>query len=291
MTQRCAVIGGGTMGAGIAYVAATAGLDVDLVEVDAVRCAGAVEMLRARWDEAVRRGKLDAAAAAAARTRVNAVTSLDAIGDGPDVLVEAVPEVLGLKRTVLAAAEAKWPGLLASNTSSIPIGELAVGLRAPERFIGLHFFNPVWAMALLEIVVGPATAASSTEAAVALAERLGKEPIVVRDSPGFATSRLGVTLGLEAIRMLEEDVASAADIDKGMVLGYRHQMGPLELTDHVGLDVRLGVARTLQAAFGDRFAPPKLLERLVAEGKLGRKSGQGFYTWIDGKRTMGSVHD
>jgi 3-hydroxybutyryl-CoA dehydrogenase len=287
MTQRCAVIGGGTMGAGIAYVAATAGLDVDLVEVDAVRCAGAVEMLRARWDEAVRRGKLDADAAAAARTRINAVTSLDAIGDGPDVLIEAVPEVLALKREVLAAAEAKWPGLLASNTSSIPIGDLAPGLRAPERFIGLHFFNPVWAMALLEIVVGPATARSTTDAAVALAERLGKEPIVVRDSPGFATSRLGVTLGLEAIRMLEENVASAADIDKGMVLGYRHPMGPLELTDHVGLDVRLGVARTLQAAFGDRFAPPRLLERLVAEGKLGRKSGQGFYSWIDGKRAMG----
>jgi 3-hydroxybutyryl-CoA dehydrogenase len=284
MTQRCVVIGAGTMGVGIAYVAATAGLDVDLVEVDPVRCAAAVAMLGTRWDEAVRRGKLDESAAAGARTRVNAVTTLDAVAVAPDVLIEAVPEVVALKRDVLAAAAAKRPALLASNTSSIPIGKLADGLAEPERFIGLHFFNPVWAMALLKIVVGPATDPATTAAAVALASQLGKEAIEVRDSPGFATSRLGVALGLEAIRMVEEGVASAADIDRAMVLGYRHPMGPLELTDHVGLDVRLGVAHTLLAMLGDRFAPPALLERLVAEGKVGRKSGQGFYTWIDGKR-------
>jgi 3-hydroxybutyryl-CoA dehydrogenase len=278
------VIGGGTMGIGIAYVAATSGFATDLVEVDPQRCDAALDLLTARWEDAVRRGKLTADEAAAARTRVNAVTSLDAAGDEPDVLVEAVPEIVALKRDVLAAAELKRPGLLATNTSSIPIRELAGTLSAPDRFVGLHFFNPVWAMALVEIVVGPATAPETAEAAVALAGRLGKEPIVVRDAPGFATSRLGIVLGLEAIRMVEEEVASAADIDKGMVLGYRHPMGPLELTDHVGLDVRLDIARGLHAAYGDRFAPPALLERMVADGKLGRKSGQGFYTWIDGKR-------
>jgi 3-hydroxybutyryl-CoA dehydrogenase len=185
---------------------------------------------------------------------------------------------------VLAAAEPTDPRLLASNTSSIAIGELAGTLRAPERFLGLHFFNPVWAMPLLEIVVGEGTAPATTERAVAVAARLGKTPVVVRDLPGFATSRLGVALGLEAIRMLEDGVASAADIDKAMTLGYRHPMGPLELTDVVGLDVRLDIARTLQRAYGDRFAPPGLLSRMVAEGRLGRKSGEGFYRWKDGKR-------
>ena len=172
--------------------------------------------------------------------------------------------------------------LLGSNTSSIPIAELADGLTRPADFLGLHFFNPVWAMALLEVVVGPATAPETTETAVALAGRLGKDPVVVRDMPGFATSRLGVTLGLEAIRMVADGVAAAADIDKAMVLGYRHPVGPLELTDLVGLDVRLDIARTLQAAYGDRFAPPPLLVEMVAAGKLGKKSGQGFYTWKDG---------
>jgi 3-hydroxybutyryl-CoA dehydrogenase len=155
-------------------------------------------------------------------------------------------------------------------------------LDRPDRFAGLHFFNPVWAMALLEVVVGPATAEETTAAAVALAGRLGKDPIVVRDMPGFATSRLGVTLGLEAVRMVADGVASPADIDKAMVLGYRHPVGPLELTDIVGLDVRLDIAKTLQAAYGDRFAPPPLLESMVADGRLGKKSGQGFYRWEGG---------
>ena len=196
--------------------------------------------------------------------------------------MEAVPERLEQKRAVLRDAAALHPALLGSNTSSIAIGELAAGLDAPERFLGLHFFNPVWAMALLEIVVGPATAEETTAAAVALAGRLGKDPVVVRDLPGFATSRLGVTLGLEAIRMVADGVASPADIDKAMVLGYRHPIGPLELTDLVGLDVRLDIARTLQAAYGDRFAPPPLLVEMVADGRLGKKSGQGFYQWKAG---------
>lgn len=284
MSDRFVVVGAGTMGLGIAYVAAGSGHAVELVEVDAERGATALNRLADLWERAVQRGKLSADEAAANRQRITLRQSLADVAPAPEVIVEAVPERLDLKRTVLRAAAALDPALLGSNTSSIPIGELAAGLDAPERFLGLHFFNPVWAMALLEIVVGPATAEETTAAAVALAGRLGKDPVVVRDLPGFATSRLGVTLGLEAIRMVADEVASPADIDKAMVLGYRHPIGPLELTDLVGLDVRLDIARTLQAAYGDRFAPPPLLEEMVAAGRLGKKSGQGFYRWEAGVR-------
>ncbi|MFG2101725.1 3-hydroxyacyl-CoA dehydrogenase family protein [Micromonospora echinaurantiaca] len=282
MGDRFVVVGAGTMGLGIAYVAAGAGHAVELVEVDPGRGAAAMTRLAELWDRAVRRGKLTADRAAEDRARVTLRAALAEVADGPDVVVEAVPERLDLKRSVLRDAEALRPALLGSNTSSIPIAELATGLARPERFLGLHFFNPVWAMALLEVVVGPATAEETTAAAVALAGRLGKDPVVVRDMPGFATSRLGVTLGLEAIRMVADGVASPADIDKAMVLGYRHPVGPLELTDLVGLDVRLDIARTLQTAYGDRFAPPPLLVEMVADGRLGKKSGQGFYRWENG---------
>ncbi|MEV6514503.1 3-hydroxyacyl-CoA dehydrogenase family protein [Micromonospora chalcea] len=282
MSGRFVVVGAGTMGLGIAYVAAGAGYAVELVEVDPARGAEAVSRLGELWDRGVQRGKLTEEAATANRERVTLRTGLTEVAEGADVIVEAVPERLDLKRAVLREAESRRPVLLGSNTSSIAIAELAAGLDRPADFVGLHFFNPVWAMALLEVVVGPATAPQTTEAAVALAARLGKDPVVVRDMPGFATSRLGVTLGLEAIRMVADEVASPADIDKAMVLGYRHPIGPLELTDLVGLDVRLDIARTLQAAYGDRFAPPPLLVEMVADGKLGKKSGQGFYTWKDG---------
>ncbi|MGK5676412.1 3-hydroxyacyl-CoA dehydrogenase family protein [Micromonospora sp. URMC 106] len=285
MSDRFVVVGAGTMGLGIAYVAAGAGHAVELVEVDRARRAAAVDRLGELWDRAVRRGKLTADQAATNRERITLRAALAEVAPEPAVVVEAVPERRDLKRAVLREAEALRPALLGSNTSSIPIAELADGLARPERFLGLHFFNPVWAMALLEVVVGPATADETTAAAVALAGRLGKDPVVVRDMPGFATSRLGVTLGLEAIRMVADGVASPADIDKAMVLGYRHPVGPLELTDLVGLDVRLDIARTLQAAYGDRFAPPPLLVEMVAAGKLGKKSGQGFYRWEDGVRS------
>ncbi|MFG1916051.1 3-hydroxyacyl-CoA dehydrogenase family protein [Micromonospora sp. NPDC048898] len=282
MGGRFVVVGAGTMGLGIAYVAAGAGHAVEVVEVDPERGATALNRLAELWERAVQRGKLSADEAAAHRQRVTLRPTLAEVAPAPDVIVEAVPERLDLKRAVLRDAAALRPALLASNTSSIAIGELAAGLDAPERFLGLHFFNPVWAMTLLEIVVGPATAEETTAAAVVLAGRLGKDPVVVRDLPGFATSRLGVTLGLEAIRMVADGVASPADIDKAMVLGYRHPIGPLELTDLVGLDVRLDIARTLQAAYGDRFAPPPLLVEMVDEGRLGKKSGHGFYLWNDG---------
>jgi 3-hydroxybutyryl-CoA dehydrogenase len=284
VNDRFVIIGGGTMGAGIAYVAAAAEFATELVEVDPARAEAAIAMLGQRFDDAVGRGKITAADAAGARTRLVARTRLDDVAAAPAVLVEAVPERLDLKRDVLAAAAALRPALLASNTSSISIGSLAETLPDPGSFIGLHFFNPVWAMALLEIVVGPATSDATVAAAVALAERLGKDPVVVRDLPGFATSRLGVAIGLEAIRMVSDGVATAADIDKAMTLGYRHPMGPLELTDVVGLDVRLDIARTLAAAYGPRFSPPDLLVEMVESGRLGRKSGQGFYTWVDGRK-------
>lgn len=284
MSDRFVVVGAGTMGLGIAYVAAGAGHAVELVEVDPERGASALNRLADLWERAVQRGKLSADEAAANRQRVTLRPTLADVAPAPEVIVEAVPERLDLKRAVLRDAAALRPVLLGSNTSSIAIGELAAGLDAPERFLGLHFFNPVWAMPLLEIVVGPATAEETTAAAVALAGRLGKDPVVVRDLPGFATSRLGVTLGLEAIRMVADGVASPADIDKAMVLGYRHPIGPLELTDLVGLDVRLDIARTLQAAYGDRFAPPPLLVEMVADGRLGKKSGQGFYRWDGGAK-------
>ncbi|MET8041852.1 3-hydroxyacyl-CoA dehydrogenase family protein [Micromonospora sp. NPDC005215] len=282
MSGRFVVVGAGTMGLGIAYVAAGAGHTVELVEVDPERGRTALNRLAELWERAVQRGMLSADEAATHRQLVTLRPTLAEVAPAPEVIVEAVPERLDLKRAVLRDAEALRPALLASNTSSIAIGELAAGLDAPERFLGLHFFNPVWAMALLEVVVGPATAEETTAAAVALAGRLGKDPVVVRDLPGFATSRLGVTLGLEAIRMVADGVASPADIDKAMVLGYRHPIGPLELTDLVGLDVRLDIARTLQAAYGDRFAPPPLLVEMVDEGRLGKKSGHGFYLWNGG---------
>lgn len=273
------MVGAGTMGIGIGYVAAGAGYRVEVVEVDPGRAEAARRTLNGLWDKAVARGRMSTEDAQACRTRVTFVADLAQLTDGPDVVVEAVPERADLKHRVLVAAEARRPKLLASNTSSIPISTLAEPLAAPERFVGLHFFNPVWAMSLLEIVVGAASGEQTVAAARGVAERLGKDPIVVRDLPGFATSRLGVALGLEAIRMVEDGVATAADIDKAMMLGYRHPMGPLELTDVVGLDVRLDIARTLAAAYGDRFTPPRLLVDMVAAGKLGKKSGEGFYRW------------
>ena len=282
MNDQFVVVGAGTMGLGIAYVAAGAGYTVHLVEVDEKRGQSALESLHRLWDKAVERGKLSTADADARRARLAVRRDLTEVPEEPAVIVEAVPERVELKRAVLAAAEARRPALLATNTSSIPIGTLDDGLEHPDRFIGLHFFNPVWAMALLEVVVGPETSDATTAAAVTLAGRLGKDPVVVRDLPGFATSRLGVTLGLEAIRMVADEVASPADIDKAMVLGYRHPVGPLELTDIVGLDVRLDIAKTLQKAYGDRFAPPPLLESMVADGRLGKKSGHGFYRWEGG---------
>jgi 3-hydroxybutyryl-CoA dehydrogenase len=208
-----------------------------------------------------------------------ALPDLDAAHREPDVVIEAVPERIELKQQVLARAEALDPALLASNTSALSIGTLARVLQTPERFIGLHFFNPVHAMPLVEVVRGSGTAEATVTAAVKLVERVGKEPVIVRDHPGFATSRLGVLLGLEAIRMVEQGVAAPSEIDRAMELGYGHPMGPLRLGDLVGLDVRLAIAKDLEATYGERFTPPRLLVEMVDRGDVGKKAGRGFYEW------------
>jgi 3-hydroxybutyryl-CoA dehydrogenase len=282
--SRVGVIGGGTMGIGVAYAFAAAGYDTTVAEPNAEQADRARSTLAAQARRAQEKGKLDAAAATALTGRVNLVGTVKELPERLDLIVEAVPERVELKRAVLAAAQDRAPAVLASNTSGLSIGELAQGLRHPESFVGLHFFNPVWSMPLLEIVRGSATSDAVVDLARAVGEQIGKQTIVVRDAPGFATSRLGVAIGLEAIRMLEDGVASAEDIDRAMELGYRHPMGPLRLTDLVGLDVRLDIARHLAATYGARFEPPQLLVDKVAAGQTGKKSGRGFYDWSGADR-------
>lgn len=280
--RRIAVVGAGTMGHGIAYVAAASGYDVRLTDADAATLASGVQRIREAFDKAIERGKTTTDAREAALARLTTAATTRDTAAGADLVVEAVPERLELKQTVFRELERSVApnAILASNTSSLSISRIADGLAHPERVVGLHFFNPVPVMKLLEIVRGERTSNSVIEAARSLAASLGKTPIVVRDTPGFATSRLGVVLGLEAIRMLEQGVASAEDIDRAMELGYNHPMGPLRLTDLVGLDVRLAIAEHLHATLGeDTYKPPALLRQLVDEGKLGKKSGRGFYAW------------
>ncbi len=278
LPDRCAVIGGGRMGAGIAHALLLAGCQVTVLERDdAAGDAARTRVTRAVL-ASVERGV--ATDPDDVLTRLRCTTHSDDLADA-ELVVEAVPEDLDLKLATLRRVEDAVPAttVIASNTSSISLDTLSHALAHPERLLGLHFFNPVPASRLVEVVIASATAEHLRGHAVAWVHQLGKTPVVVRDSPGFASSRLGVTLGLEAIRMLEEDVASAADIDAAMTLGYGHPTGPLRLTDLVGLDVRLGIARYLERELGPRFAPPALLVGLVEQGHLGRKSGRGFYDW------------
>jgi 3-hydroxybutyryl-CoA dehydrogenase len=274
------VIGGGRMGAGIAQSFAAAGSAVTVVEGGAGAAAAALERITTGLRRAEERGALGEPPERVLG-RIEVVESVEALPAGAGLVVEAVPEDAALKARLLAAAErAVGPKtVLATNTSSLSVTELAAALVRPGRFAGMHFFNPVPASELVEIVVAPGTAPETVRAALEWTRALGKKDVVVRDSPGFASSRLGVTLGLEAIRMVEEGVAAPEAIDDAMRLGYRHPMGPLRLTDLVGLDVRLAIAEHLHATLGERFAPPALLREKVARGELGRKTGQGFYTW------------
>ncbi|WP_439594224.1 3-hydroxyacyl-CoA dehydrogenase family protein [Microbacterium sp.] len=277
--QRVGVLGGGRMGAGIAHAFLLAGSRVHVVERDATAMDAASARIRAGLRHSIERGTTSVAEFDLLEA-LSLGTEIAAFADA-DLVIEAVPEDRALKTEALTRAEAVMAAasILASNTSSISIDDLAIGLRRPERFIGMHFFNPVPASSLVEIVVGTATHGPVVECVEDWVASLGKSPTTVRDSPGFASSRLGVALGLEAIRMLDEGVASAEDIDAAMVLGYRHPVGPLRTTDIVGLDVRLGIAEELHDRLGPRFEPPALLRRMVAEGRLGRKSGRGFYEW------------
>jgi 3-hydroxybutyryl-CoA dehydrogenase len=285
MTQpRVAVIGAGTMGHGIAYVAALAGCDVRLTDARPETLPAALDKIEALLVGGVKRGKVTAEAHAAVRKRVRAEPQIRAAVSDADIVIEAVVEDLAVKQRLFADVERSAPAaaLLASNTSSLSIAQIASSLTHPARLVGMHFFNPVHVMKLVEVVTHGRGSAAAAERAVAFARKLGKEPIVVRDSPGFASSRLGVVLGLEAMRMLEQGVASAEDIDKAMELGYNHPMGPLKLTDQVGLDVRLAIAEYLHATLGKpHYEPPKILREKVKKGELGRKTGKGFYTWSD----------
>ena len=283
-SPRVAVIGAGTMGHGIAYVSAVAGCEVRLTDARRAALPRALDMIEALLASGVKRGKLAADEHAAVRKRISAEPQLgEAVAD-VDIVVEAIVEDLALKQRLFAEVERAAPpgALLASNTSSLSIGQIAAAMTQPARLVGMHFFNPVHVMKLVEVVTHGRDSRPAADRAVEFARRLGKEPIVVRDSPGFASSRLGVVLGLEAMRMLEQDVASAEDIDKAMELGYNHPMGPLKVTDLVGLDVRLAIAEYLHATLGrPQYEPPKILRDKVKKGELGKKTGKGFYTWSD----------
>lgn len=278
---RVAVIGAGRMGSGIAHAFLSRGSEVTLRDVSADPLDLGRRRVEQAAEEAAKRGTLGATVAETLK-RLDTHPSLGGL-DGCDLVIEAVPERPELKEAVLAelSSEASADAVLASNTSSISLTRLAGSVMGPERFLGLHFFNPVPASRMVEIVRAADTSQEHIDLATAWVMAIGKRPIVVADSPGFATSRLGVVIGLEAIRMLEDGVASAEDIDDGMVLGYGFPIGPLHLTDIVGLDVRLEIARYLQTTLGERFAPPALLEQKVALGELGRKSGRGFYNWSE----------
>jgi len=281
------VIGAGTMGHGIAHVAAVTGARVHLYDALAGAAAAGVAKVGKNLAKGVELGKVSAADRDAALARIVAHDDLTAACDGTDCVIEAVPEKLELKREIFAAVDKAAPAhaLLATNTSSLPVAQIAASVANPARMVGMHFFNPVHVMKLVEVVRHAGSDPAQVALAVALSERFGKTPIVVADSPGFASSRLGLVIGLEAMRMVEQGVASAADIDTAMKLGYGHPMGPLELTDLVGLDVRLGIAEYLTGAIGAGFTPPQILRDKVAAGKLGKKSGEGFYQWsADGKR-------
>jgi 3-hydroxybutyryl-CoA dehydrogenase len=277
-----AVLGAGTMGGGIAQVCALAGCRVLLFDVKQELAEKGLRAIEASLRKGVEKGKVAEGEKNAALGRLTATADLPTAARGVDLVIEAAPEDLELKRKIFRtlSENARPDALLATNTSSLPVSRIAEAATSPGRVVGMHFFNPVPVMRLLEIVVGEKTSDETRDEAKRFGVRLGKEVIVVRDSPGFASSRLGICLGMEAIRMLEEGVATAEDIDKAMVHGYGHPMGPLRLTDQVGLDVRLAIgahlAKTLRAP---QFEPPALLRRMVEEGRLGRKSGRGFYEW------------
>lgn len=269
------------MGHGIAQVAAAAGYRVILRDLDRESLAKGIRAIERNLDKGMQLGKLTENDREQTLQNIRGTTHLDQVATA-DLVIEAAPEQLRLKQDLLRETESFGDHnfIFASNTSSLSISDIASASSRPDRVVGMHFFNPVHVMRLLEIVVGNATAPDTVETVREVGRRMRKEPIIVKDVPGFASSRLGVALGLEAMRMLEQGVASAKDIDKAMELGYNHPMGPLKLTDVVGLDVRLNIAEYLHRALGsETFRPPEVLRRLVSEGKLGKKSGEGFYSW------------
>lgn len=275
------MLGAGTMGHGIAQVAAAAGYAVIMRDVNSEALDRGKQSIERNLAKAIQLGKISEQDRDEVLRRIHGTTQMEEIRVA-DLVIEAAPENLELKQNLLREAEALVDRncIFATNTSSLSISEVAAGASRPENVVGMHFFNPVHIMRLVEIVVGEKTGPQTRVTVQEVAARMKKEPIIVRDVPGFASSRLGVTLGLEAMRMVEQGVASARDIDTAMELGYNHPMGPLRLTDLVGLDVRLNIAEYLHGKLGsETFRPPEILRRMVSEGKLGKKSGEGFYKW------------
>ena len=279
--ETITVIGAGTMGHGIAQIAAAAGYKVLLNDLDRESLARGVSAIERNLAKGIERGKLTEEDRDRTLQQIHGTTNLQSCA-ASDLIIEAAPEKLDLKKEVLRQLESAsdHPFIFASNTSSLSITEIASSSKRPDAVIGMHFFNPVHIMRLVEIVVGKQTSTETVDTVQSVGRKMRKEPIVVIDVPGFASSRLGVVLGLEAMRMFEQGVASAQDIDTAMELGYNHPMGPLKLTDLVGLDVRLNIAEYLHRELGsEAFKPPEVLRRLVSEGKLGKKTGEGFYDW------------
>lgn len=279
--QRAAVLGAGTMGHGIAQVLAQSGIETRIYDVSEEFWRAGLERIRGNLEKGVAKGKVEASARDATLARLHGSHVLEEAVEGVDAVIEAVPERIELKCGLFERLGQRLPAdvLLATNTSSLPITRIAAAAAHPERVTGMHFFNPVHIMKLVEVVCPEQSSEEAVALSLELVRRLGKEPIRVRDSPGFASSRLGLVIGLEAMRMVEAGVASAEDIDKAMTLGYGFPMGPLRLTDLVGLDVRLAIAEYLAKEVGPHFEPPALLREKVARGELGKKSGQGFYPW------------
>jgi 3-hydroxybutyryl-CoA dehydrogenase len=277
--KSMAVVGGGTMGVGIVYVFAAADWNVWVVEPDDARAQAMQSTLVQTAQAGLKRGKLNEHRVTHITTGVQRLRSINELPVGLDLVIETVPERLPLKREVLGQIDARLPSIIASNTSALSIDELAHCVKDPGSFLGMHFFNPVWSLAMVELIRGKATREATLAEARKFADSIGKTSITVKDVPGFATSRLDLIASLEAMRMLQDGVASAEDIDNAMLIAYRHPMGPLRLSDVVGLDVRLDIAMQLSRTLGDRYAPPQMLIDMVARGELGRKSGKGFFDW------------
>ena len=279
--ETIAVLGAGTMGHGIAQMAAAAGYRVILREMNKDALVRGIQAIERNLARGIQLGKLTEADRDQTLQRIRGTLLMSETGDA-DLFIEAAPEIMELKQEILREVEqvARRPFIFATNTSSLSVTQISSAAARPTAVIGMHFFNPVHIMRLVEIVVGRETSDETLQTVREVGRRMKKEPITVRDVPGFASSRLGVALGLEAMRMLEQNVASAKDIDTAMELGYNHPMGPLRLTDLVGLDVRLSIAEYLHTALAsETFRPPEILRRMVGEGKLGKKSGEGFYRW------------
>jgi 3-hydroxybutyryl-CoA dehydrogenase len=284
--EKVAVIGAGTMGAGIAQVCAQSGWNTILYDAFPEGLEKGMQRIDAFWDKGIARGKTTVQQKQEWSENLHAEPNLENTVKGCDLIIEAVPEILELKQKIFQEVEqyASEQAIFATNTSSLSIGKIASVINHPERLIGMHFFNPVPIMKLLELVKHDKTSDATVRIAREAGSAMQKTTILVNDVPGFATSRLGVVLGNEAIRMLADGVASAKDIDTAMVLGYKHPMGPLALTDLVGLDVRRDILNNLQESFDDEsYAPHPLLEKLVAENRLGKKTGMGIYDWSSGQ--------